>query len=99
MPRERTKLTRRQKREVRKQHSAFKAPADSFHLLDITTEEFCELQQTDITLQETWAAVREKKLLGGNFFLRDDILYREWHPPGQMGMMEQLVLPNNAELK
>ena len=47
VPRKRTKLTRQQKRDVRKQFSAVKT-RDS-HFLDLTTEEFSELQQTDPT--------------------------------------------------
>lgn len=65
----------------------------------MTTEEFCELQQNDPTLQETWTAIREKKLSGDKFFMRDDILYREWIPPGQSGVIEQLVLPQKCRAK
>ena len=97
VPRKRTKLTRQQKRDVRKQFSAVKT-RDS-HYLDLTTEEFSELQQTDPSLQETWTAFREKKLTGDKFFLQTNILYREWSPPGQTAVIEQLVLPQKCRAK
>ena len=43
VPRERTKLTRQQKREVRSQYSSVEL-LDNLHL-DMTTKEFSELQQ------------------------------------------------------
>ena len=65
--------------------------------LDMTREQFRQLQQEDPTLKQVWEVV-DKPSLRGTFIIRDDLLYRQWTPPGQGtdAAVEQLVLPQQC---
>lgn len=104
----RTRQTKSQKRNVRRQHFVPKDPTASslgtksrWDILDMSTEELRNAQQKDQTLATVRAAASGKPNLavGGGFFLRDGLLYRHWEPrgptPGKDSVI-QLVVPEKC---
>ena len=101
--RERVPLTRRQKRERRLAFwrestvSGNAIPSETCQTMDMTCEQFRQLQKDDPTLKQAWETV-DKPSLKGTFVIRDGLLYRMWEPPGQGtdAAIEQLVLPQQC---
>lgn len=94
---ERTRLSRRQKRAQRRQHSEGQPQRSAETVIDLTPLELEELQRDDPTLEMVRkAADGEVSSAGVGFFRREGLIYRRWTPPGRdEGPMsvEQLVLP------
>ena len=79
---ERTKQTRSQKRAARQLH--FTEIPLSKHPMDISTEEFHQLQEVDGTLEGIHrAAEGHVSTAGAGFFKRGEVIYRRWTPPGK----------------
>ena len=101
LPRQRTRLTRRQKREGRREfREKERVPEKPTHTLDISAGELKVLQETDSSL----AAVREAadgavNTAGGGFFKQNSLIYRHYVPPGRNMedmAVDQLVLPKQC---
>ena len=100
--REKTKLSRREKRQNRLKHNPKETPlglgnTTTPHALDISAEELKVLQSTDSTLDAVRkAASGHPSSAGVGFFERDGLVYRRGRMPGRhsedMGV-DQLVLP------
>ena len=79
---ERTKQTRSQKRAARQVH--FTEMPLSKHPMDISTEEFHQLQEVDGTLEGIHrAAGGHVSTAGAGFFKHGEVIYRRWTPPGR----------------
>ena len=96
--RERTRLTRSQKRASRRKYAAEGgSQGGQDGCLDMTSDELRDLQEKDDTLAAVRrAAIGEACSAGVGFFKQDGLLYRKWTPPGQDKeemVVEQLVLP------
>ena len=100
--REKTKLSRSEKRQNRLKHNPKETPlglgnTTTPHALDITAEELKVLQSTDSTLDAVRkAASGHPSSAGVRFFERDGLVYRRGRMPGRhsedMGV-DQLILP------
>jgi len=82
---ERTKQTRSQKRAARQLHfTEGREMPSSKHPMDISTEEFRQLQEVDGTLEGICRAVGgHVSTAGAGFFKHDAVIYRRWTPPGR----------------
>ena len=100
--REKTKLSRREKRQNRLKYNPKEMPlgqgsTTTPHALDISAEELKVLQSTDPTLDTVRkAASGHPSTAGVGFFERDGLVYRRWKRPGRNledSGVDQLVLP------
>ena len=90
-------LSKKQKREPRKQMHTSKVPENgATPTLDFSAGELQKMQQADPSLEKIQEAARGvPNSAGGGFFERNGLLYRRWVPPGreEEQRVEQLVLP------
>ena len=99
-PREKTRLSRSEKRRNRRERATTTPTDEESHPLEISANELKELQAADPTLEAVRNAA--SSVAGRGFFVRDGLLYRRYVPPGcdseEEGVRatEQLVLPKQC---
>ena len=109
MERNRTRLTRSEKREGRKRYQEVpeveneQTPTVACHDLDITPDQLKALQDTDPTLKAPRkAANKNPSTAGVGFFRKDGLIYRRWVAQGrepESMSTEQIVLPKQCQAK
>uniref|UniRef100_A0A1X7UJV3 Uncharacterized protein n=1 Tax=Amphimedon queenslandica TaxID=400682 RepID=A0A1X7UJV3_AMPQE len=91
-----TKLTKRQQRQVNQSAAHQGIPV---HSLDLTTQEFQQLQEKYSSLEAVRAAADGRvSRAGPGFFRKDGLVYQHWKPPGrgEESEVEQLVVPREC---
>ncbi|XP_064386055.1 uncharacterized protein LOC135334708 [Halichondria panicea] len=90
--REKSLLTRSEKRAQRRRYQPIDEPMEETKRMCSGAEEFQKLQQEDVTLESIRKAADNPALTGGGFFKKNGLVYRRWLPKGRHEV-EQLVLP------
>lgn len=91
-PRQRTRLTRRQKREESRERMLEKPT----HTLDISAGELKLLKETNSSLATVSEAADGVVNTAGGFFKQNGLIYRHYVPPGCNMAVDQLVLPKQC---
>ncbi|XP_064398193.1 uncharacterized protein LOC135344837 [Halichondria panicea] len=93
--REKSLLTRSEKRAQRRRYQPIDEPMEETKRMCSGAEEVQKLQQEDVTLESIRKAADNPALTGGGFFKKNGLVYRRWLPKGRPrgDEVEQLVLP------